>query len=283
MYIRSLDVAETTRDLYKITLRKFFKWMQKPELVSWIKVNRLKNYNYKTESDIFTEKEVELLIQHCQSVQEQAMIAVLYDSAARIAEFTKLKIGDIIQGDETFIVVNGKTGTRKIPLNGSLLYLQQYLETHPNKDDRNAALWLSSWDKQYTRAGIHRVIKQIAKRSKIQKRVTAHIFRHSRLTELARENLNESVMRHFAGWSRSSQMPSIYIHIAGDNVLSALRKIEPKKQLIDSTTVEQQVQQRLAEEKQKMQEEILAQLIETLKDPQHKAIQDMLFEQNEQP
>jgi len=127
------------------------------------------------------------------------------------------------------------------------------------------------------------VIKQIAKRSKIQKRVTAHIFRHSRLTELARENLNESVMRHFAGWSRSSQMPSIYIHIAGDNVLSALRKIEPKKQLIDSTTVEQQVQQRLAEEKQKMQEEILAQLIETLKDPQHKAIQDMLFEQNEQP
>ncbi|HUT00254.1 MAG TPA: hypothetical protein VMY59_08065, partial [Candidatus Thermoplasmatota archaeon] len=90
-------------------------------------------------------------------------------------------------------------------------------------------------------------------------------------------------MRHFAGWSRSSQMPSIYIHIAGDNVLSALRKIEPKKQLIDSTTVEQQVQQRLAEEKQKMQEEILAQLIETLKDPQHKAIQDMLFEQNEQP
>jgi hypothetical protein len=79
LYIRSLDIAETTRDLYKITIRRFFTWMQKPELVCWIKVNRLKNYNYKTESDILTSKEVELLIQHCQSIQEQAMVAVLYD------------------------------------------------------------------------------------------------------------------------------------------------------------------------------------------------------------
>jgi hypothetical protein len=51
-------------------------------------------------------------------------------------------------------------------------------------------------------------------------------------------------------------------------------RIEPKMSFVENNTVEQQVMQRLEQEKQKMHDESLAQLIETLKDPQHRAIKD---------
>jgi len=54
-----------------------------PEVVSWMKVNRMKAYKFKTEADVLTKAEVSLLIQHCKTLQEQTMIAVLYDSATR--------------------------------------------------------------------------------------------------------------------------------------------------------------------------------------------------------
>ena len=289
-YFHSLTLAPYSIELHKSQIKKFFKWLynfeatQKvPEQVAWIKVNRSKVYKYKTKADILTKAEVETIIGVCKNTVEKAMIAVLFDSAARIGEFVNLKVGDVIcEGNEYSICVDGKTGQRTIPLNNSVKYLLEYLDGHPNKNSRASHLWFSSRNQKYSRCGMFSIVKAIARRSQIQKRISCHIFRHSRLTELAHEGMNESQMRVFAGWTNSSMMPAIYLHLSGDDVRQALRKIEPKVTFVESNTIEQQVTQRLEEEKQKMHDEILAQLIETLKDLQHRAIQDYLFNQTEQ-
>ena len=51
-----------------------------------------------------------------------------------------------------------------------------------------------------------------------------HIFRHSRLTELAAGKLNEAQIRKFAGWSAGSQMPEIYFHLDDQDIINILIK-----------------------------------------------------------
>jgi site-specific recombinase XerD len=241
-------------------------------------------YKYKTKAGILTKDEINTLISACKKPVERAMISVLYDSAARIDEFIKLKIGDVVkEGEEYIICVTGKTGQRNIPLNYSMKYMLEYLEEHPYRNLRTAPLWLNRKNQQYSENGIYTIMKSIVKRSAIQKHVHNHLFRHSRLTELAHEGMNESQMRVFAGWKNDSTMPAIYLHLSNDDVKDALRRIEPKATYVEKESIEQQVSQRLEQERQKMHDEILAQLLETLKDPQHRAIQDYLFSQSERP
>ena len=47
----------------------------------------------------------------------------------------------------------------------------------------------------------------------IKKRVHAHLFRHSRMTELANQ-ITEAQQCAYAGWVMGSDMPRIYVHLS---------------------------------------------------------------------
>jgi len=276
---------------HKILVKKFFKWLYNtketgkiPEQVLWIEVNKKKAYKTKTKADMLTQEEIEKMIGVCKTPLEKAMIAVQSDAATRPGEFLALKVSNVVQEADGFsLCVDGKTGQRIIPLNGSTKYLVDYLNQHPDRDNKNAPLWISKINTQYSVSGFHCMLKKIAKRAGITKNVSGHLFRHVRLTQLAKQHLPESIMRNFAGWEANSTMPSVYLHMDGSDVKDAIRKLEPTKAYVLESTIEEQVMQRLEEEKQKIHDEVLQQLLETLKNPQHNAIQDYLFAQSEQP
>jgi site-specific recombinase XerD len=275
---------------HKILVKKFFKWLYNfqlgdkvPEQVSWITFDKKKAYKTKTKADMLTQEEIEKMIGVCKTPLEKAMIAVQSDAATRPGEFLALKVSNVVQEADGFsLCVDGKTGQRIIPLNGSTKYLVDYLNQHPDRDNKNAPLWISKINTQYSVSGFHCMLKKIAKRAGITKNVSGHLFRHVRLTQLAKQHLPESIMRNFAGWEANSMMPSVYLHMDGSDVKDAIRKLEPTKAYVLESTIEEQVAQRMKEESQKIHDEVLAQLLETLKNPQHTAIQDLLFAQSEQ-
>lgn len=55
-----------------------------------------------------------------------------------------------------------------------------------------------------------------------KKNLHPHLLRHSRLTELATTQLNEPLLRKFAGWTKSSQMPEIYFHVDDTDVRNVI-------------------------------------------------------------
>jgi hypothetical protein len=68
----------------------------------------------------------------------------------------------------------------------------------------------------------------LAKRAKIQKRVFPHLFRHSRLTELAKY-MTEQELKVYAGWRPNSDMAQTYVHLSGadiDNKILAINGIK---------------------------------------------------------
>jgi site-specific recombinase XerD len=61
------------------------------------------------------------------------------------------------------------------------------------------------------------------KKAGLNKRVYTHLLRHTRATELA-SILTEAQMKELLGWTQSSDMPSVYVHLSGRDVDSAFLK-----------------------------------------------------------
>ena len=222
--------SPTSIDNHKRAIKLFFRWHgndKYPKCVEWIKGNN-KNKT-KLPTDMITEEEIKHMIATTNNTRNQAIISVLYDSAARAGEFCGVRIKDV-KFDELGAVmhVNGKTGERNIRLINSVPYLQNWLQVHPYRDEPNNFLWYNmqahKWA-EVNRQTLSRILNRAGKKAEIKKRIHPHIFRHSRLTSLA-PKITEQVLKSFAGWSPDSRMATIYIHMSGKTVDLALARAQ---------------------------------------------------------
>jgi len=224
-YIINLNVGAYSLEIWKTILRKFFKWYGKEHFVDsdlW-KVAR-NVYKKKKASDMLEEKDIESMKACSMNLRDKTLIAVLWDTAIRNGELCNLNIGDVTDhGDYMAITVTGKTGSRTINLISSVSVMKEWLQNgHPNKLSAEYPLFVSYNPKNYLSRtctqSVWWIIKNTAKRAGIQKTTSPHVLRHSKLSQLARDGFNEPAMRIFAGWSKDSSTPSVYIHLNSADV-----------------------------------------------------------------
>lgn len=214
--------------LYKLEIKKFLKWVHTgqldgdsyPPCVSWIK-SRHERKKYGRE--VLSPTEVKQLIDVADNQRDRALLFVGYESGCRASELVSLKIQDI-DFDQYGAIVRigreqGKTGERRIRLFESVPDLQLWLSMHPQRQTANAPLWPSG---KFKDRAIHRrtllgLVAKYTKKASISKAICPHSLRHSRATHLATV-LKEAQMREFFGWSKDSDMPSIYVHLSGRDV-----------------------------------------------------------------
>ena len=210
-----------------VDLRLFFKWF-KPDndFFEGIKTKQPKNRLPTTE--LIKQDEVMQMLTACQSQRDRALIITLWDSGARVGEIMNLNLRDV-QLDKygAVIVVDGKTGMRRLRLINAVPDLQLWLNQHPDKDNPDAPLFVTSrkYDgvpKRLDVRTVQNMIKTIAEHAGIAKNVHPHAFRHGRLTELVKMGFRESELRIIAGWEDDSKMPATYIHMSGDDVESKM-------------------------------------------------------------
>jgi len=213
----------------KVVLKKFLRWINKQYGknldISFIKCSQKNNSN-KLPEELLTIEEVEKLISVCDNIRDKCFISILYESGARIGELISLKIKDI-QFDQygAILIVNGKTGMRRIRVVGSAPYLRDYLDSHPFKHDPNYPLWIRRRKPDPLDSGmIRKLLRIIGKKSGIRKKLYPHLFRHSRATHLAK-HLTEAQMKEYFGWIQNSKMASTYVHLSGRDVDDALLKL----------------------------------------------------------
>jgi integrase len=243
-----------TYNIYLMHLMRFFKWLYYPDIKpderpklqiieNIPRLNRKEQSIYKP-SDLWTADEDLLFFKYCPSKRMKCYHAIARDLACRPHEILILKIEDIAfkvveNRQYAEVVVNGKTGTRALPLIDSIPYLKDYLDhEHPQPGNANAVLICG------IARSLGRAIGIVA---------LAHIYRHyktdlfpkllespnlppenkqkrellkkprnpylnGRHTSLTRKSkvLKEATLRVFAGWTTSSNMPQRYIHHFGN-------------------------------------------------------------------
>ncbi len=137
-----------------IQLVRFFKWLYspdiepdkraKPAVVENISQLKRKEKSIYKPSDLWTNEEDLLFLRYCPSKRMKCYHSVARDLGCRPHEILKLRIKDIVfklVGNRQYaeVVVNGKTGTRPLPLIDSLPYVKDYLNNeHPLPGNPNA-------------------------------------------------------------------------------------------------------------------------------------------------
>ncbi|ETA68863.1 site-specific recombinase XerD [Methanolobus tindarius DSM 2278] len=230
------DYSEHTKHDYKVTIKKFYRWHyddENPKLIKWIKA-RINTKRCKSPEAVLNEPEVLQLIDISSNRRDKALIALLWDIGGRIGEIGTLLIKHVLFDDMGAVIhVNGKTGPRRVRAVFSVQYLKEWISEHPGKDDPEAPLWikLNSGSKvvmlQY--GAIRMQLIKIAKRAGTNKRIHAHLFRHSRATHMA-NYLTEFQMCQYFGWTLGSDMPATYVHLSGRDVDDAVLKANGVKQ-----------------------------------------------------
>lgn len=134
-----------------------------------------------------------------------------------------MKIGDI-EFDQygALINVDGKTGKREIRLVESVDILKKWLKVHPRGEDPDAALCWSQKGGSLARYSWSRILTKLAERAGIEKKVHPHLLIHFRATHLVEEGLTEMQLRKIFGWTRKSNMPSVYVHLSRQDTDEAI-------------------------------------------------------------
>ncbi len=122
------------------------------------------------------------------------------------------------------LMVNGKTGMRRVRIIESAPILKQYLEKHSFKNDAELPLWITDESEAMNYAIVWKMLKKLSKIAGIKKRIYPHLFRHSRSTYLAKR-VSDSILAKHAGWRPGSRMIRKYVHLSGSDVDEALLSI----------------------------------------------------------
>jgi integrase len=239
-----------TYNLFRVDLMRFFKWLYspdierdkrpKPSIIENIpKLKRKETSIYKP-SDLWTQQDDLLFLKYCPTKREKCYNAISRDTSCRPHEITKLKIKDIVfktigKSQYAEALVNGKTGTRPIPIIDSIPYLKDYLDhEHPQPGNPNAPLIcgtgkglgrhisplrIYSIYNDFKRYVFPKLLESPAAlpedklriKELLKKPWNPYIRRHSALTEKARI-LKEPILKIHAGWSQSSTMHLKYEH-----------------------------------------------------------------------
>jgi len=226
------DYSIFTKHDYKLTLKKFFKCLrggeEYPDEVSWIKIGS-NNRDRILPEELLTEDDVKRMAEVAYTPRDKALILVLYESGCRIGEILSLKIKHV-RFDEhgAVLIVNGKTGSRRVRIIASVPALATWLNNHPLRDNPENALWISQGTRDRNLPLKYRtaawIVRHVARKAGIKKRVYPHLFRHSRATGLAK-HLTEAQMKQMFGWVQGSDMASVYVHLSGRDVDDALLRL----------------------------------------------------------
>jgi len=177
--------------------------------------------------DLLVRDEISKMISSCDnenSVRDQAIIAATFESTARIKEIACATWGDLEYTPEGAIrlsILDVKTQKiRHPPLLMSVEYLAAWRRVYPGIPEGDAFLFVDSVSKtrmQYR--AIAYVITRAAARAGIQKKkVTPHRFRKARISEMARDGYQESVIKEVAWANQNTTMMRIYMKLGKDDV-----------------------------------------------------------------
>ena len=164
--------------------------------------------------------------------RNKAMLEVLYSCGLRVSELVGLRISDLFS-DEGFVRIIGKGDKeRLIPISSTALK-----EINNYMPDRNAMLdidkghadilFLNRRGRQLTRVMVFTIIRQLAEKTGIRKRISPHTFRHSFATHLVNGGADLRAVQEMLG-HESIVTTEIYTHLDREYLREAIISHHPR-------------------------------------------------------
>ena len=162
--------------------------------------------------DFLSEAEVSRIISACKNIREKSILVLLSYSGIRNKELCDLRVGDLDFGDNLVRVLKGKNSKeRVVNMSGECTkILLKYLSEFPREESDYLFTSLLHNNK-YQPTDLRKLVKVVAKRTDINKRVFPHAFRHSLASNLLMRGASIFTIKNQLGHSDISAT-LIYLH-----------------------------------------------------------------------
>jgi site-specific recombinase XerD len=243
-WMNEKEYKASTHEKYRVILKTFYKIVygnneEYPDCVKWFSVSVGKDIKSKEKGldieEYLEEEEIIKLIESTPTVQKKSFLACMYESGARPEEFLRLTNLDIkLDTNGALLFLRGKTGERRVRIVSFASLLQQWLEVHPLKSEKQFPLWISQATNYKNDAlglrGAQKIIEEALLKTNLNKHKRLYLLRHSRATHLCK-HLTEAQMCVFFGWAIGTKVVRRYIHLSGKDLDSTLLAIGEGRQV----------------------------------------------------
>ena len=267
-----------TYNLYRVLLIRFFRWLYspdmekkqrpKPSVVENIPQLKRKEQSIYKPSDLWSSDDDLLFLRFSSNPRDRCYHAISRDLSCRPSEILNLRLKDVVfktSGTYQYaeVLVNGKTGSRHIPLINSIPWLKDWLDQHPQRGNSNAFLIPTLADRSFGRKisslamnGVYRryrlelfpkLLKDPSVSSEDKRKISEllkkpwnpYLRRHVGLTEKSKI-LKENILKQYSGWSGRSQMHLKYLHYFGNESSESILEaygLKPKAEEVDKMKI----------------------------------------------
>ena len=169
-----------------------------------------------------------------ESERNIAIIETLYGCGLRVSELINLKISNLFFSED-FIIVTGKGNKQRLvpisevnkkSINCYILNSRGKLKI---KEECKDTLFLNRRGSKLSREMIFTIIKKLVLKSKINKKISPHSFRHSFATHLLENGADLKSIQQLLG-HQSITTTEIYMHLDNKALLNVMNKYHPRSE-----------------------------------------------------
>jgi len=187
--------------------------------------------------DILSMEEIDTLINaidlnKSEGQRNKAMLETLYSCGLRVSELVNLKITNLFF-EQGFIKVEGKgEKERLVPASKSAIeeinkYLTSYRKKLRVSRDSENILFLNRRGRKLSRVMIFTIIKNLAEKVGLDKKISPHTFRHSFATHLINGGADLRAVQEMLG-HESILTTEIYTHLDRDYLRNTIHQYHPR-------------------------------------------------------
>ncbi|MEK7060276.1 MAG: site-specific tyrosine recombinase/integron integrase [Patescibacteria group bacterium] len=234
-------LGKKTQNYYLISIRAFLKYMAR-QGIKTLPAERIELAKVTERSlDLITSEELKRLLEtprgnELKDLRDRAILELLFSTGLRVSELCSLTRDMDLRSDE--LSIRGKGGKIRIVFISDKAKdtLQQYLSKRKDMDNalfvkigKNIPKTMSKKGENLgvTKRTIERIVKQLAIKAGISKKVTPHVIRHCFATDLLQNGADIRSVQIMLGHSNISTT-QIYTHVTDKQLLEVHKKFHNK-------------------------------------------------------
>ena len=195
--------------------------------------------------DVLSVKEIELMIEnlnlaHPQGHRNRAILETLYGSGLRVSEIINLSLSNLFF-KESIIQVTGKGNKQRLVPMGQVskkylkIYIKEIRKFQKIDSQCQDLLFLNRNGSGLTRQMIFTLIRSLASKARIKKKISPHTFRHSFATHLLENGADLRTIQVLLG-HESITTTEIYTHLDTHHLKQIIKKFHPRSDNQSSIT-----------------------------------------------
>jgi integrase/recombinase XerD len=164
--------------------------------------------------------------------RNKAMLETLYSCGLRVSELVNLKMTNLFFND-SYVKIEGKAEKeRLVPVSSRAIeeiekYIQGYRDNLKIHKDSENVLFLNRRGKKLSRVMVFTIIKNLAEKINLNKRISPHTFRHSFATHLINGGADLRAVQEMLG-HESILTTEIYTHLDRDYLRNTIHQFHPR-------------------------------------------------------